>query len=97
MIVEKIVNTTYGALEQVLLELGFEVSRGINEFGLPYVVYENKEFDAIVSLPARPKDEMMYGGHFVVAEKMVEGRGVTSQEAFYKLLQNASHKEVQAA
>ncbi len=97
MIMEKIVNTTYGVLEQVLLELGFQASHGTNEFGLPYVIYENEEYDALIFLPARPKNEMMYGGHFLVAEKTVEGRGVTDRETFYRLLREATPAEVQVA
>lgn len=97
MIVEKTVDATYGALEQVLLELGFQASRGTNEFGLPYVVYENKEYDAAISLPARPSEEPMYGGHFIVAEKTVEGRGVADHETFYRLLREAARKEAQVA
>ena len=97
MIVEKIVNTTYGVLEQVLLKLGFQATYGTNEFGLPYVVYDNRECDAIISLPARPQTELMYGGHFIVAEKTVIGRGVTDPETFHKLLREVAQKEVQAA
>jgi hypothetical protein len=97
MIVEKIVNTTYGVLEQVLFELGFQASYGTNEFNLPHIVYKNEEWDAVISLPARPKDELMYGGHFIVAEKTVEGRGVTDAETFYRLLRDEAQKEAQVA
>ena len=94
MIVEKIVNTTYGTLEQALLALGFEKSTGMNNFGLPYVVYVNRECDAVISLPDRPKDEPMYGGHYIVAEKTVEGRGVADRETFYRLLREAAQAQV---
>jgi hypothetical protein len=94
MIVDKIVDTTYGALEQTLLELGFAKSQGTNNFGLPYISYENKECDAVISLPERPKDERMYGGHYIVAEKIVEGRGVADRETFQRLLSKASHAQV---
>src|SRR5258708_36264866 len=97
MIVEKIVNTTYGVLEQALLELGFQPTRGTNEFGLPYVIYENQECDAVISLPERPKDELMYGGHFIVAAKTVEGRGVADHETFYRMLREAAKNESRVA
>jgi hypothetical protein len=97
MIVDKIVNTTYGVLEQVLFELGFQASCGTNEFNLPYVVYKNVESDAVISLPARPKDELMYGGHFIVAEKTVEGRGVTDAKTFNRLLHEMAQKKAQVA
>jgi len=97
MIIEKIVNTTYGVLEQALLKLGFDAFYSTNSFGLPCVVYENRDCNAVISLPARPKEEMMYGGHFIVAERMVEGKGIASRETFYKLLREMAQQESHAA
>lgn len=97
MTVEQTVDATYGALDEVLLNLGFEASRGMNEFGLPYVVYENKEYDAVIFLPARLEEEHIYGGHYIVAVKTVEGRGVTSRAEFDKMLFQHTRKEAQAA
>jgi len=70
--VEQTVNATYGALEQVLLKLGFKALRGINEFGLPCVVYENK-VDASIALPARPEEDRLYGSHCTVAVRTIGG------------------------
>ena len=97
MIIDKIVNTTYGALDQTLLGLGFQTTFKTNEFGLPYVIYENQEYKAVISIPARPQEELMYGGHLVVAEKTVEGQGVADRETFHHLLREASIKTTRAA
>ena len=97
MTVEQTVNATYEDLEQVLLELGFQASRGLNGFGMPYVVYENKEYDAVIFLAAHPGEEKMYGGDYIVAVKTVEGRGVASRAAFDALLFRETRKEAQAA
>lgn len=97
MIVERIVNTTYGVLEQALLELGFAASYGNNPFGFPFVYYEHQESGASVTLPVRPKEELMYGGHFLAAEKAVDHFGVADTETFYRLLREVDKKEAQAA
>lgn len=97
MIIEKIVDSTYGALDQTLIALGFHATHGKNNFGLPYVIYDNRECDATIALPERPKDELMYGGHLIVAEKTVEGRGVADKETFHRLLHEAAQTEAQVA
>ena len=90
MTVEKIVSTTYGVLEQALFQLGFVASYGKNGLGFPFVMYERRDCDAQIYLPVRPKDELMYGGHFIVAERTVEGRGVADSETFHRLLREAA-------
>jgi hypothetical protein len=97
MTVEKRVNTTYGVLEQALLELGFVTFYGNNSLGFPYVRYEHKLSGASFTLPIRPKNEPMYGGHFLAAEKAIEDWGVANREVFYELLREVSPKEVQVA
>ena len=94
MIVEKIVNTTYGALEQALLALGFERSTGTNNFGFPYIAYMNRECEALICLPDRPKNELMYGGHYIVAEKTVEGRGVADLVTLHRQHREAGQAQV---
>jgi hypothetical protein len=93
MIVDKTIDISCGALEQVLLELGFERTSGTNNFGLPYVDYWHTESETLVALPERPKDELMYGGHYVMAVKHVVGRGVADRETFDSMLHDAMHAE----
>jgi len=60
-------------------------------------VYENKEYDALIFLPARPEEERLYDGHCIVAMKTVERREVMSRKTFDAVLFQDARKEVQAA
>ncbi len=59
--------------------------------------YEQREWDAQICLPVRLKDELMYGGHFIVAERTVEDRGVADTETFHRMLREAAQNETQVA
>lgn len=51
----------------------------------------------VIFLPMRPEEEKLPCGHYIVAMKTVEGRGVTSQRAFDKLLFEDEQKEARVA
>ena len=97
MIVEKVVNTTYGILEEVLFQLGFVAFYLNNSFGFPCVVHEHPANSAQISLPVRPKDDLMYGGHFLSAETVVDNCGIAEVEDFCQIVREVARKKIQAA
>jgi len=88
---------TYRQLDQALQAMGFTVSSGINNFGLPLIRYEKTAEDAVILLRGGEDEELVNAIDLLSAERTIEGRGVSSQETFYRLLSDASTSTARAA
>jgi hypothetical protein len=93
MIVEKIVNASYGTLDIALRRLGFTTTSETNEFGFPFIAYSHVASGAVIYLPEKPKDELALSGEFLVVERTVDDFGVATQNAFHDLLREVDRRQ----
>jgi hypothetical protein len=88
---------TYGQLAAALMALGFAESRGKTELDIPYRAFDNKEYNTWTLLPDLPDNHLVESVHIRSAERAVEDWGVADSETFFRLLREATQKEVQVA
>lgn len=90
-------SVTYQELDAILRSLDFEKSTGKNAFGFAHLRYENRACDAIMLIQSGASEDYLSALDLHSVEKTIENRGVMSQKAFSKLLNEATSKQKQAA
>ena len=88
---------TYHQLDHALRQMGFHVSRGLNNFGLPLIRYEKTGEDAVIAIRGGGDEELVNAIDILSAEKTIEGRGVADRETFHRLLGDSAGSHAKAA